>query len=212
NAWDEDRKLIYFLAIPATAPKERRFYRLRVEQPFTEHVPDCVSCPTIASTEPLPATRIATKENKTTGPPPTLPPMPNKQSQGPKKNRDRGSGGKNFGGDSNPTSASGDPNVYNLDGADPKKSQVQTGPWVDLQGNVLFGENISCSFVTTVKFSPNKTYVTLECGGPGIPFVTLATVDQSNLRLIQVNYPPKNSDILKCIDAILNKLYFARSF
>ncbi|CAG7726029.1 unnamed protein product [Allacma fusca] len=184
NAWDEERKLIYFLAIPATAPTERRFYRLRVEQPFTDHIPECLSCPTVPRNDTLPETRVA-QTNFTVAP--TTAPMLNKQGSGKKTQK----GGKTIGGTKHfapePGSVIPEGNAY-LDLIDPLRSTDNVSkPTVleDPVGNLLFGVNQSCSFVTRVKFNANKSFATIECGGPSVPFVTLASVTQSNMRLIQ---------------------------
>ncbi|CAG7816853.1 unnamed protein product [Allacma fusca] len=167
SAWDEDRKLIYFLATPYDSPKERRFYRLRLEYPYTEHNPECLSCVTDGNDAPQ-------EDNNKTLPPATSTSETVKTTRVSPKMKASSSTSQSF-----PVTGTG-PTLGSGTGDENIISETTLGR--DAHGQSLLGPNKSCSFVKRVEFSSTKAYFTLECDGPDVPFVTLCSASPMNLR------------------------------
>lgn len=104
--------LRYYTATSSESPNERRIFRVRVEPPYTEHAPQCLTCPT------FPKLRNGTESDKVS-------------------------------------------------------KREMKGRVIVSKDNVILRSNNSCSFVTSVNFSPTKNYFVMECGGPEIPYVAL---------------------------------------
>ncbi|OXA63602.1 Inactive dipeptidyl peptidase 10 [Folsomia candida] len=146
NAWDEENKLVYYTATPSTHPGQRRLFRVKMEQPYTEHVPSCLLCQELNDSISTPARNgRTTKSPKVIKGKDELAPPPKKTGQ--KQQQD----GR----------------------ISPKPTPPPKGKVGGSDTSTVVTNNRSCSFVTNMKFNVDKTFLVLECSGPQIPFVAL---------------------------------------
>ncbi|CAL8070496.1 unnamed protein product [Orchesella dallaii] len=165
NAWDEERKLVYFTAIFSSHPSERRLYQLKLEQPFTDHVPICLSCGhgeskngTVSSTTTGIIGDGLTKKVPRQGS--TLTTLQEEQKL------QAGHGVVKDGAAKPGSSKSRHP---------PSRANRSNITGEELEGSIHIARDKSCTFVSNVKFSKGASYFVLECAGPDVPFVLICT-------------------------------------
>lgn len=177
----------FFTAIPSTHPGERRLYRLKVDQPYTDNAPVCISCgseetklnETVATTHHtsggvggVTIDGDGKKGSRKSGQHSSSHEKEQLQGKFSKEGvfQSGGAGGtaptkhsKQAGGSSagNPSSSGG------TGGGTSGKGSAAAGQ----RNAMLAPRDKSCSFVSNLKFSTAKSYFVLECAGPDIPFV-----------------------------------------
>ncbi|ODM92407.1 Inactive dipeptidyl peptidase 10 [Orchesella cincta] len=171
NAWDEERKLVYFTAIPSSNPSERRLLQLKLEQPFTDHTPICLSCGhgdskngTVSSTttgiigDGVTSKKGSRKPSQQAGPILTTSQEEQKHQAGHGVVKD----GAAKPGSSKARHPPSRANRSNITGE-------------ELEGSNQIARDKSCTFVSNVKFSKSSSYFVLECAGPDVPFVLMCS-------------------------------------